>query len=505
MNILKQIHAILLAIMACQPFMAFGMAPSTSAPQQPQQDIPQLLRYLQYGLDAAGHAGATVVRAGVNAVDLIRQANQDRADKRRKELMNIISNYPPTSKIRQDAEAQLDALQKQEAETNKALNDIQAGGAKTLVDMGQAGVAVLRKFGEETAERQTKVQVAAAQGYQTRKGMVESVEKVMEVFTNTNTRNKAVVFLTLGTLGTVGTFYGLKFGFQVLNDWYNTPELAEKTSLLPWYKKLFGKTTQSVALSDVIFNAKLKTETDELAHILQNTVNNNGYFEHVLLYGAPGTGKTLLATALADNCGLEYIYFAASAFEDHTTEEAVRKVKQLFNFAKASRKKLMIIIDESEMIFQSRQSGIALSEKMSAVRTEIMGRMGTPQKDFMIIALTNRPGEFDKAFDSRFTTQIEVSAPAAEQRKQILELYINKLLASQGETDIKQHPLFTQAYINQINSKLNNFVGRDIFNLVVAIQNAVNATEDKKITKDLVDRIVERKIAQKQKDHKNYA
>jgi hypothetical protein len=41
--------------------------------------------------------------------------------------------------------------------------------------------------------------------------------------------------------------------------------------------------------------------------------------------------------------------------------------------------------------------------------------------------------------------------------------------------------------------------------MVVAIQNAASATEDAKITKELVDRIVERKVAQKQKDHKNYA
>ena len=134
----------------------------------------------------------------------------------------------------------------------------------------------------------------------------------------------------------------------------------------------------------------------------------------------------------------------------------------------------------------------------------------------MMVLLTNRPEDLDEAVLSRCDQRIEIGTPAPAQRRSILDMYVNKYLfnANQlqpskpfwsgwfgSEEEMKQvtiaEDVFTPEEIDSISGKLNGFVGRDISKLVLQILTSTYATEECKVTKEIVDRVVTTKIREK--------
>jgi SpoVK/Ycf46/Vps4 family AAA+-type ATPase len=189
-------------------------------------------------------------------------------------------------------------------------------------------------------------------------------------------------------------------------------------------------------------------------------------------------------------------------------EISLRRLDQMFKNAENGSRPLLIIIDESEVIFKHRDSK-DLSEDTKIVQTSIMARMGTPQNDFMVIALTNKPELFDPAFISRFQNHIiEILPPTLEQRTQMVELYLKKYLVNPtfkpkmgwfdrlfSDADpiapTIDDDVFTSERIGHIALKIDGFTGRDINNLFMDMYSAAAATPDMHITKAMVDTIVD--------------
>lgn len=336
---------------------------------------------------------------------------------------------------------------------------------------------------------------------------------------------KNMVTLGVGAALVAGGYYGAKHGSELLADairhYYRNPSLAQETSLPTFEEwlseKIHGRKVLSASIKDVILEKTLEERIAVVAHSVQEAASTGNYLQNVLFYGPPGTGKTMIAQRIARSSGMHYIYFAASALEQFTIEEALIKLTELFEFAKKSDQKLMIIIDEAENLFADRTKG--LPEKTAKMLTHLLTYTGTESRDYMVVLLTNLPSLLDSAVLSRMDQQIEIAPPALEQRIGILNKYISDLLIENKAEEIElswvgkvgswftsapkaanpikiEKDALSQEVVASIAARLDGFVGRDISKLVLGLQARVNASKDKVVTPAMIKTVVAEKIAQ---------
>ncbi len=444
-------------------------------------------------VETAGHAVNNVVRT----VDDIRERAQRRTAERRRELDNIINTYPANSSIRQNAEQELQQLLQRQQTMNDRLDDLATGANETLMNGMQAAINAGQTFAQEHAQREARIAVAREEGQASVQRAAVQTHMVLNALTDP---------VKVGgiALASFGTYYGLKFGYQVLEEWYRVPTLADKTTIIPWYKKFYNWINNihvfNATLDDVVLNQKLKNFFRDYVKGTKNIIENDGYLGHLLLPGPPGTGKTMTSIAIANELGIPAIYFAASNLRNYKVEDAITKLRQLFNYAK-SQGPIVIIMDEAELIFGSRDK--SLGEEIRIAANKIMSETGTEQSNFILIALTNRVQDFDMAFKSRFNNIVEVGPPAASERRKLVEMYVNKYIKKpkfnkkkswikrvfgKTQTNVSfDQKLFDKNGIDKITQQINGFTGRNISHLIMEIRKKAFATKDITITQKIID------------------
>ena len=385
------------------------------------------------------------------------------------------------------------------------------------------GNTVLTGYANEEAkrgDREHEENIANTEGFWKSDAAVKKAKE-----SATATANAWIEFINrdphkkLGFLfAAVAGVYAIAHGSAYVAEALKIPSLAQETSLLSITERLknwiAGTTPPESALSDVVLEPVLAERVQEISQSLSLTVQNGAFLPNLLFWGPPGTGKTMIALRMARSCGLHYIYFSASMLDQYPVEEAIKKLTELFTFAQNSNQKLMIVVDEAEVLFADR--GKNLTDKTRKLLTHLLTFTGTESRNYMMVLLTNRPEDLDEAVLSRCDQRIEIGTPAPAQRRSILDMYVNKYLfnANQlqpskpfwsgwfgSEEEMKQvtiaEDVFTPEEIDSISGKLNGFVGRDISKLVLQILTSTYATEECKVTKEIVDRVVTTKIREK--------
>jgi|GEM_PF-3317880 len=409
----------------------------------------------------------------------------------------------------------LDGINRDLARKEKALDkldEMQDTSLNNLMEYSNLGPSMLKKSLEVELELKLARGKAEAEAASKAAAARAAVQEVITAFNDPN----SVLQVGKYALIVFGVYYGLKLGAQALEDWYRLPTLADKTTILPLHKQLynwlFNIDVFTATRDDIILTPENASFFDEYIEATKNTLENGGYLRHLLIPGPPGTGKTLMSIVIANELGLPAIYFSASNLRNYRVEDAITKLRQLFTYAENSSVPIVIIIDESEVIFASRDKS-TLGEETRLVMNQIMAKTGTEQSNFILIALTNRPQDFDSAFQSRFSETIYINPPTLAQRTDILSMYIDKYLVNpifEGKRGwfSRQTPkpilidesLIDTAAIDVLSKKLDTFTGRDISQLVMALRDAAMATKDIHLTKDMFDRVVQRKMDKKCKE-----
>ena len=199
-----------------------------------------------------------------------------------------------------------------------------------------------------------------------------------------------------------------------------------------------------VTFDDVAGVDEEKEELEEIVEFLKNprkfTEMGARIPKGVLLVGHPGTGKTLLAKAVAGEAGVPFFFISGSDFVEMFVGVGASRVRDLFEEAK-KKAPCIIFIDEIDAVGRQRGAGLGgghdeREQTLNQLLVEMDG-FGT-NEGVIVLAATNRPDVLDKALlrPGRFDRQIVVSAPDVKAREQILEVHARRKRISE-DIDLK--------------------------------------------------------------------
>lgn len=202
--------------------------------------------------------------------------------------------------------------------------------------------------------------------------------------------------------------------------------------------RLIGEDQIKITFADVAGVEEAKAEVVELVEFLKdpNKFNKLGgrIPSGVLMVGQPGTGKTLLAKAIAGEARVPFFTISGSDFVEMFVGVGASRVRDMFEQAK-KHAPCIIFIDEIDAVGRHRGAGLGgghdeREQTLNQLLVEMDGFEGN--EGVIVIAATNRPDVLDPALlrPGRFDRQVVVSLPDIRGREQILKVHLRKVLTN---------------------------------------------------------------------------
>jgi len=211
--------------------------------------------------------------------------------------------------------------------------------------------------------------------------------------------------------------------------------------------------------------AGVKEAKEELKEVVEFLKNPQKFSElgartprGVLLLGSPGTGKTLLARAVAGEAEVPFFSLSGSEFVEMFVGVGASRVRDLFRKAKKSAP-CIIFIDEIDAVGRKRGSGLGGShDEREQTLNQILVEMDgfDPNTNIIVIAATNRPDVLDPALlrPGRFDRRVILDEPDLADREAILKVHV------------KKKPLSKEVSLKRVAERTPGFTGADLANLL---------------------------------------
>ena len=217
-----------------------------------------------------------------------------------------------------------------------------------------------------------------------------------------------------------------------------------------------------ITFKDVAGADEAKQELEEVVEFLKHPQKYNDLGakipKGVLLYGSPGTGKTLLAKAVAGEAGVPFFSISGSDFVEMFVGVGASRVRDLFDQAKKSAP-CIVFIDEIDAVGRQRGAGLGGGhDEREQTLNQLLVQMDgfSANEGIIMIAATNRPDILDPALlrPGRFDRQIVVDRPDIKGRTEILKVHV------------KGKPIGQDVNLDVIAQRTPGFTGADLSNLV---------------------------------------
>ena len=227
--------------------------------------------------------------------------------------------------------------------------------------------------------------------------------------------------------------------------------------------KRYAEDPSKVTFDDVAGIDEAENELVEIVDFLKNPAKyqrlGGTVPKGVLLVGAPGTGKTLLARAIAGQAGVPFFSLSASEFIEMIVGVGASRVRDLFKQARAAAPAI-VFIDELDAIGRTRGSGVQLGghdereQTLNQILTEMDGF--DSREGVIVLAATNRADVLDQALmrPGRFDRRVVVQRPDRRGRAAILKVHTRKV------------PLAPDVSLERIAAETPGLVGAELRNLV---------------------------------------
>ena len=204
--------------------------------------------------------------------------------------------------------------------------------------------------------------------------------------------------------------------------------------------KVYVQSTHGIRFSDVAGEDEAKDNLQEIVNYLHDPKKYEeigaSMPKGILLVGPPGTGKTMLAKAVAGESNVPFFSMSGSEFVEMFVGMGASKVRDLFKQAK-EKAPCIVFIDEIDAIGQKRNSGNfggndEREQTLNQLLTEMDGFEGNT--GVIILAATNRPDSLDPALTrpGRFDRRVPVELPDLKGREEILKVHAKKVAMAPG-------------------------------------------------------------------------
>ena len=243
----------------------------------------------------------------------------------------------------------------------------------------------------------------------------------------------------------------------------------------------------NVTFKDVAGLEEEKTELIEVVNFLKEPKKFQDMGakipKGILLYGKPGTGKTLIAKAIAGEAGVPFISMSGSEFIEMFAGLGASRVRKLFEKAKKISP-CIVFIDEIDAIGSRRTSGSGAESENNQTLNQLLVEMDGFETDetVIVLAATNRPEMLDKALlrPGRFDRQITIAPPDAKGREEILKIHA------------KNKKLSPEIDLQEIATDTAGFTGAELANVLNEAAIIATIKKDKEITMEDIEEAVKK-------------
>src|SRR3989339_92985 len=226
--------------------------------------------------------------------------------------------------------------------------------------------------------------------------------------------------------------------------------------------KLQSTKKTKITFADVAGVDESKEELQEIVEFLKDPAKfqklGGKIPKGVLVYGAPGTGKTLLAKAVAGEAGVPFFSSSGSEFVEMFVGVGASRVRDLFDQGRKSAP-CIIFIDEIDAVGRQRGAGLGgghdgREQTLNQILVEMDGF--APNMGVIVIAATNRPDVLDPALlrPGRFDRRITLDLPSLKDRRSILDIHA------------KGKPLGEDTDLQRVAERTVGFSGADLMNIM---------------------------------------
>lgn len=300
----------------------------------------------------------------------------------------------------------------------------------------------------------------------------------------------------------ISGFFGARLSWKVLEKHllFPKPTILQPGSKYGWRDR-WKRSRAHYTTPSMIFDDSVKEQLEEIQEKTKNIRQRISHgkkttYDNLLLYGKPGTGKTLFAQILADTTNMDFLSVTAASLLQSGIE-GIKYFDEIMKMATRSKYGVILFIDEADALFINRDMLNPESDHYKLLN-HVLAATGNGSSKMMVIAATNHAHIMDPAMGRRFQDRVKMPLPNEKTRKDLLNLYINEYFLDEANVDYENNKaariILTPAYIDAIAQQTVGLSHAEIKDMIVIMSKKAHASTQGILNQRHVESAIEQAI-----------